>query len=76
MRPAMMLLLRALVILGAVFAVISCRNAIAAPLGSGDPGASMGTAASETCSMTLSYSWETVPAAGGAISNSGAGYCL
>ena len=73
MRPAMMLLLRALVILGAVLAVLSCQNAFASPVG-GEGDAFLG-AADQSC-MTSSYSWETVPAAGGTIANSGAGYCL
>jgi hypothetical protein len=68
----MLLLLRALVILGAVLAVISCRSALAAPTGPvfegmGDP---------MNCALDVSSSWESVPAAGGTISNSGAGMCL
>lgn len=70
----MMLLLRALVILGAVLAVMSCQNAFAAPLGR-DGDAFIG-GAMENCSSTWTYSWGTVPAAGGALSNTGAGFCL
>ena len=76
MRPAMMLLLRALVILGAVLAVISCQNAFAAPLGARDTNAVLGGPKVENCNSSWTYSGETVPAAGGALSNSGAGYCL
>ena len=74
MRPALMLALRALVILGAVLAVVSCRNAFAATLPS-DDGAIVGGETTGDC-LTLTYSWETVPAAGGTISDSGTGYCL
>jgi hypothetical protein len=69
----MMLFLRALVILGAVLAVVSCRSALAAELGGGE--ASIGSGGSESC-LSLTYSWETVPGAGGTISDSGTGYCL
>ena len=72
MRPAMMLFLRALVILGAVLAVVSCRSALAAELGDGEAFIGGG---SESC-LSLTYSWETVPGAGGTISDSGTGYCL
>lgn len=75
MRPAMMLVLRALVILGAVLAVVSCRNAFAATLPGDSDGAFLGGAITGDC-LTLTYSWETVPAAGGTISDSGTGYCL
>jgi hypothetical protein len=72
----MMLLLRALVILGAVLAVISCGNPFAAPSESSDAGA-LSSAGPESCStLTLSHSWGNVPAAGGTISKSGTGYCL
>jgi hypothetical protein len=75
MRPAMMLLLRALVILGAVLAVISCG--LVKPLGPRDSEAFVGSSDSETCSrMILSKSWASVPAAGGTIASSGAGLCL
>ncbi|MFN2570963.1 MAG: hypothetical protein ABR537_05040 [Gemmatimonadales bacterium] len=74
MRPAMMLLLRALVILGAVLAVVSCRNAFAAQLGAHGGEAFMG-GADRPCSSTWTYTGDA-PAAGGAFSNPGAGYCL
>jgi hypothetical protein len=74
-RPAMLLLLRALVIVGAVLAVISCRDALAAPAGSGDA-LFEGAPTAENCGLDVMSSWESVPAAGGTISNSGAGTCL
>lgn len=76
MRPAMMLLLRALVILGAVLAVISCG--FAAPLGpAGDTAGSQGATDFDECTrMTQSESWATVPAAGSTVTAStGAGLC-
>lgn len=76
MRPAMMLLLRALVILGAVLAVISCGFATALdPAGefAGSPG---GGEVEECTRMTQSESWATVPAAGSTVTAStGAGLC-
>ena len=76
MRPAMMLLLRALVILGAVLAVISCRNPFAAPTASGDTGGMMGGSDVDVCTrLALSTSLGNVPDAGGTISKSGTGYC-
>jgi len=76
-RPAMMLLLRALVILGAVLAVLSCG--FATPLDpAGDAGGSLGATDGEQCTrMTQSESWATVPAAGSTVAAStGAGLCL
>jgi len=73
MRPAMMLLLRALVILGACLAVLSCG--FVTPLGPRDSDAVVGGSDSETCSrMLLSKSGASVPAAGGTIAS--AGLCL
>lgn len=75
MRPAMMLLLRALVILGACLAVLSCG--LVTPLGPRDSEAVVGGSDSETCSrMVLSKAGTSVPAAGGTIASSGAGLCL
>lgn len=76
MRPAMLLLLRALVILGAVLAVISCGWV--KPLGPREHDAALaGGSQVEICNtMTLSKSWASVPAAGGTIASSGAGLCL
>jgi hypothetical protein len=75
MRPAMMLLLRALVLLGAVLAVISCGWV--KPLGPRDDAALPGGSQVEICNtMALSKSWASVPAAGGTIASSGAGLCL
>jgi hypothetical protein len=72
----MMLFLRALVILGAVLAVVSCRNAFGATLPSDMGGGAFLGGASDASCLTLTYSWETVPAAGGTISDSGTGFCL
>jgi hypothetical protein len=75
MRPAMMLLLRALVLLGAVLAVISCGWV--KPLGPQPEDGLAGGSNIELCNtMTLSKSWASVPAAGGTIASSGAGLCL
>ena len=75
MRPAMMLFLRALVILGAVLAVISCG--FATSLGpqdaAGNPG---GTEVTDCARIPLSDSWATVPAAGSTgTASTGAGLC-
>lgn len=76
MRPAMMLLLRALVILGAVLAVISCGFVTALDPG-GDAAGSLGATKVEECNrITQSVSWATVPAAGSTVTAStGAGLC-
>lgn len=76
MRPAMMLLLRALVILGAVFAVLSCG--FATSLDPTDSQSAAGGGDVQECTrMTLSPFWATAPAAGGAVSAStGTGLCL
>ncbi|MGH7522209.1 MAG: hypothetical protein ACREMI_13120 [Gemmatimonadales bacterium] len=75
MRPAMMLLLRALVVLGAVLAVISCGWAT--PLEPQKEDGLAGGSNAELChTMALSKSWASVPAAGGTIASSGAGLCL
>ena len=82
MRPAMMLFLRALVILGAVLAVLSCgfATSLAPTAGNGE---GLGATDAESCTriamsrMAISKSWATVPAAGGTIAaSSGAGLCL
>jgi hypothetical protein len=74
MRPAMMLLLRALVILGAVLAVISCGWVT--PLAPQQEDGLAGGSNTEPCNtMALSKSWASVPAAGGTIASSGAGLC-
>jgi len=74
MRPAMMLLLRALVILGAVLAVISCGSC-ANPLAVGARDAVLFPALGSTCGATPVDSWESVPDAGGAIANTRTGQC-
>jgi hypothetical protein len=74
MRPAMMLLLRALVILGAVLAVISCGSC-ANPLIAGPNDAVLLGGAETFCGATALYSWDLVPAAGGAITDSPTGQC-
>ena len=76
MRPAMILWLRALVILGAVLAVISCGFATPLEL-AGDSAGSPGATDLDECSrMTQSESWATVPAAGSTVTAStGAGLC-
>jgi hypothetical protein len=75
MRPAMMLLLRALVILGAVLAVISC-GWVKAVEPQQENGLAGGSNVEPCTTMTLSKSWASVPAAGGTIASSGAGLCL
>ncbi|HWC73865.1 MAG TPA: hypothetical protein VG454_07995 [Gemmatimonadales bacterium] len=72
MRPAMMLLLRALVILGAVLAVISCGNPAVALTG---PAVLMSAPGSALCSAAFD-AWQAVPVAGGTLSGSGTGTCL
>ena len=75
MRPAMMLFLRALVILGAVLAVIGCgfTESLAPQEAAGTPG---GGELSECARMPLSDSWATVPAAGSTgTASTGAGQC-
>ena len=74
MRPAMMLLLRALIILGAVLAVISCGSC-ANPLAVGATDAVLLGAAESFCGATALFSSESVPAAGGAITDSPTGQC-
>ena len=75
MRPAMMLFLRALVILGAVLAVISCG--FATSLGLQDDAALGAAAASECERIPLSKRWVPVPAAGSTgAASTGAGVCL
>jgi len=74
-RPAMMLFLRALVILGAVLAVVSCG--FATSLSPEDQNGTAGLSEDQCSRMTLSTSWATVPAAGSTVSAStGAGQCL
>jgi len=74
-RPAMMLLLRALVILGAVLAVISCG--FATSLGPRDAAGTGGaTEVSECARVPLSDRWATVSEAGSTVTAStGAGLC-
>jgi hypothetical protein len=71
----MMLFLRALVILGAVLAVISCG--FATSLGPRDAaGTNGGTEVNECTRVPLSDRWATVPAAGSTVAAStGAGLC-
>jgi hypothetical protein len=74
-RPAMMLFLRALVILGAVLAVIGCgfAKSLAPHDAAATPG---GTEFSECARIPLSQSWATVPAAGSTgTASTGAGLC-
>jgi hypothetical protein len=75
-RPAALLLLRAIAILGAVLAVMSCGfvqslepEDAAGTLGGGE--------VSECARIPLSDYWATVPAAGSTVSAStGAGQCM
>lgn len=74
MRPAMMLLLRALVILGAALAVLSCGFAV--PLGPPDSESTAGGSHSERCTrVPFSKPLASVPAAGGTGASFGAGLC-
>ena len=68
MRPAMMLLLRALVILGAVLAVISCGSC-ANPLAVGARDAVLLGTVESFGGATPLDSRESVPAAGGSITD-------
>jgi uncharacterized membrane protein YadS len=70
----MMLLLRALVILGAVLAVISCGSC-ANPLAVGPRDAVLLGAGESICGATPMGSWESVPTAGGAITDIRTGEC-
>lgn len=71
----MMLVLRALVVLGAVLAVISCGWVT--PLEPKQEDALSEGSNSELCNaMAQSKYWASVPAAGGTIASSGAGLCL
>jgi len=74
-RPAMMLFLRALVILGAVLAVIGCgfATSLAPREAAGTLGGSDG---SDCVRVPLSDRWATVPAAGSTGTASTAGQCL
>ena len=75
MRPAMMLFLRALVILGAVLAVLSCG--FATSLAPRDAAGTLGGSDANDCvRVPLSDSWATVPEAGSTGHASiGAGLC-
>ena len=77
MRPAMMLFLRALVILGAVLAVLSCGFATSLAPAAGDGNALRATDPESCTRMAMSKDWVSVPAAGGAITAStSTGSCL
>src|ERR1041384_4868428 len=69
MRPAMMLFLRALVILGAVLAVVSCRSALAAELGAGEAFTAAKVKRAGTDSTTNETGFRVDPCSGAACTN-------
>lgn len=70
MRPSIMLLLRALLIMGSILAVMSCSNPVSTESGTPRPRLRMLPPAA-----TVEHSSQSVPAAGGTFSDSGTGTC-
>ncbi|MEX2156253.1 MAG: hypothetical protein WD773_05380 [Gemmatimonadales bacterium] len=88
MRPSIMLLLRALLIMGSILAVMSCSNPVSTESGTPrprppvlEPTANVAVRTTTTCGAIQfalnagSYSSQSVPAAGGTFSDSGTGTC-
>jgi len=88
MRPSIMLLLRALLIMGSILAVMSCKNPVSTESGTPlprprilPPAANVASRTNPTCGVIQfalnagSYSSQSVPAAGGTLTDSGTGTC-